>query len=115
MPDPVFLLTVASTVAVAACLKAGGYRRAENYICDAKDHHQALGHAWGPELQRTVRLAARSAGRGIGAARQSAPLPLERVGRELGDMHFSSPSWPIGGVDLIVAGSFFVPARSNFR
>ncbi len=69
-------LTQDKIFAVAACCKEGGYRACPSYVFRAKEHHILGGHVWGHQLDFAAREAAMSVMRGLGTARQSAPLDL---------------------------------------
>eukprot|EP00971_Amphidinium_carterae_P246526 4896473-Amphidinium_carterae.1 len=73
-----------------------------------KEIHVKAGFAWTDELQWTLRCTRRSVERGQGPPRQSAPIPLLR----LGELHATEeplvPLGPIGGWRFVVAGSFFM-------
>lgn len=91
-----------------AVLKEAGYRSAANYVSRAKEEHVKLVGTWPCRLEEAARLSARSAVRGIGPARQSAPLDLHRL-EVLGEAQLGEHSGlPIGAVDLVVMGSFFL-------
>eukprot|EP00971_Amphidinium_carterae_P057387 1134675-Amphidinium_carterae.1 len=101
-------VTVDVVNALAAALKNAGFRSVAVYIGMLKDMHVAKGHAWTDELTRAARLARRSAERGIGPARQSAPLPLQLLADvEVADDALCEGA-PIGGWRFFVAGSFFL-------
>ena len=77
-PD-VFPLTVDGIAAVLCQLNAGRYRSPYNYTNVIKDMHIAAGSPWSDLLVREVKQGLRSTSRGIGPARQSAELPVERT------------------------------------
>ena len=65
------------------------------------------GHPWSEQLQLSVRKATASVTRGIGPARQSAPLDLASVWACDIPWRQDSPDLPLGGKFLVVACSFF--------
>eukprot|EP00971_Amphidinium_carterae_P137168 2718214-Amphidinium_carterae.1 len=56
-----------------------GYRSWANYLSAAKGVHVSAGHAWTEQLDRWARQCTRSVTRGLGPARQSTPLSVEKV------------------------------------
>ena len=104
--DP-FPLTVLKIYAVGSLLKAGGYRSPANYMSRAEEEHVVRGCGWDDQLALAVRKTTTSITRGMGPGRQSSPLDLSRVW--CCDIPWRSeiPGCPLGGKDLIVAGSFF--------
>lgn len=104
---PVFPLVVWKISCVGAMLKAGRYRSSANLVSRAKDRHIELGYDWSDSLKRTCDRAHRSICRGIGPPRQSAALPLCDVTLISEGEISTQPHMPLGGRDLIVAGSIF--------
>ena len=108
--EDVLPLTPAKIFAVCAMFRAGGYRAVENYLARAKDWHIEHGHPWSDFLSRACRKSKRAATRGIGPARQSAPLDLELVHRAL--LHHSGQpvcrGGPLGIGSLVICGSFWM-------
>ena len=104
---PPFPLTVLKLHAVGAMLKAGGYRSPANYFSRAKEEHVVQGFQWSDALHLAVRKATMSITRGIGPARQSAPINVVDVWNL--DMPWERPAacMPLGGKLLLVAGAFF--------
>ena len=103
-------LTPAKIFAVCAMFRAGGYRAVENYVARAKDWHIEHGYPWSDFLSRACRKSKRAATRGIGPARQSAPLDLELVHRAL-QHHSGQPvcrGGPLGIGSLVTCGSFWM-------
>ena len=131
--DP-FPLTNVIMDALASMFKQGEYRAVANYFSRAQEEHLDLGFDWSYSLTKGRRLAVRAATRGMGPARQSSPLPLEkimeylwlRVGTDTpdsNDMSYESlPAWeheqfvlgvpsahlPMGFVTLVLIGSLFL-------
>ena len=104
---PLLPLTPPKLFALGAMLKAGGYRSAGNYFSRIKEEHTSAGHLWTDQLSWAQRRAIVSVTRGMGPARQSAPLQLDIVA-ELGLGHAPViPGGPVGPGRLIIAGSFF--------
>eukprot|EP00971_Amphidinium_carterae_P181235 3595236-Amphidinium_carterae.1 len=64
---------------VAALFKAAGYRAWPNYLSVAKQAHIDAGGSWSESLDQLARACTRSVLRGLGPARQSAPLDLNAV------------------------------------
>lgn len=92
---------------VMAALMAGGYRSAANYASRAKALHILAGHPWSDELALSTQHTVASTKRGIGPARQFAPLPLGDVARwDWGDQAMA-PGGPCAVGCLVVAGAFF--------
>lgn len=102
LPDP-FPLTVDHIHGVAALLKAGGYRSAEEYLSRAKDEHVKRGHHWSDQLARARMRAARSVTRGIGPSKQAATYPLAHI-----------PDLKLGA-EPIIDGGPIGPAGSRWR
>jgi hypothetical protein len=108
--EEVLPLTPEKIFAICAMFRAGGYRAAENYLARAKDWHIEHGHPWSDILSRACRKAKRAATRGIGPARQSAPLDLELAHRAL-MRHGGQPlcrGGPLGTSSLVTCGSFWM-------
>ena len=107
MSLPPFPLTVLKLHAVGAMLKAGGYRSPANYFSRAKEEHVVQGFQWSDALHLAVCKATMSITRGIGPARQSAPINVVDVWNL--DMPWEPPAagMPLGGKLLLVAGAFF--------
>lgn len=100
-------LTPAKLEGVMAALKAGGYRSAANYASRAKEPHVLAGHPWTDSLALALKHAVASTKRGIGPARQSAPLPLEDVAKlNCGDQAMVAGG-PCAVGHMVIAGSFF--------
>ena len=109
---PVLPLTPESIEGVCSLFKAAGYISTSNYAMRAKAEHMscvaAHGVSWPPELERSLTDSIRSATRGLGAARQSAPLDMLGIpDLELGDdpITVSGPCCP---AQFAIAGSFFL-------
>ena len=73
-------LTSEKLLLMAALLKAGRYRSAQQYLYTAKREHARRGHAWDAGLTVLLGDARRSCARGLGGSRQAQPLPLEAAG-----------------------------------
>ena len=85
---------------VAALFKAAPYRSFSNYAAAIKAHHIQSGYAWTDLLSYTARWARRSVLRGIGPARQSAPLRLDRLMALPMDLEPFSEDGPLRPVTL---------------
>ena len=97
--------------AIAAQMKAQGYRSFDNYLSRAKKEHIKSGGDWTPLLHLTWKECAASVNRGRGPSRQSAPLDLAAVYALSTGILLSSPVVPGGPmcpVHLIILGSFFL-------
>ena len=64
---------------IGSSLKAGGYRGAQKYMSAIKQLRVSQGFAWSDLLELSARRFNMSTSRGIGPARQSEPLPLNKV------------------------------------
>ena len=94
---------------VAAMFKQGGYQSFQKYLSRAKDRHIQDGHLWSALLDSTCRKAVRSVLRGIGAPRQSGPLPpLEVWDRLALDRVAYTPDGPSQPVAMFVVSVFFL-------
>ena len=62
---------------MAALLKKGRYRSAQQYLYTVKKEHSRLGHSWDSELDERMADARRSCARGLGGSQQADPLLLE--------------------------------------
>ena len=93
---------------LAAALKAGGYRSAQNILSQFKVDSERKGHTWsGPEL-RLFTDVSRACARGMGPPVRSAPLPFSRL-------HSLPSSWtpwvvdgPVGPRNAIICGSWWL-------
>ena len=79
--------------AVAPLFKGLGYRSFHSYSSNIKPAHINAGHGWADQLDQVCAWANKSVLRGIGPARQSAPLKLALV---LGLERSSTPFTPDG-------------------
>jgi hypothetical protein len=68
---PLYPITPATLISVAALFKAGGYRGFPNYLSAAKGAHIEAGFVWDQLMTHTGSWVSRSVLRGIGPARQS--------------------------------------------
>lgn len=108
LPKAPFPLREHGIETVLALLKAAGYRSVPNYLSRAKEEHVRLGAEWTRSLDDIARPASRSAQRGIGPARQSAPLDLPAL-EDLDPISKAfTPNGPMGALDMAIAGSFFL-------
>ena len=89
-----FPLTCPLVVDVAAALRKGGYRSAEQYLQRALQENVDRGHVNSPQLHRQVRKALRSCARGLGPAARAAALDLRVVSRA--QEHETPPGAPHG-------------------
>ena len=104
---PTIPLIPVKVQAVVSMLKAGGCRSTPNYVSRIKEEHIIAGHAWDEQLNLYAKKSNASALRGIGPARQSAPLPLREVAKLEVEWLPAAPHGPLGIQPLIIAGSFF--------
>jgi len=72
-------VTIPGMLAVSAMFKKAGYRSFGNYLSSVKALHVQSGHDWSQQHEQAARWCTRSVLRGIGPARQSAPLDLLAV------------------------------------
>ena len=72
-------LTMESLTALAAALKAGGYRGAKNYLFRAKQDHIRQGHPWGSDLDDLLKQCVRSAMRGVGPGKPADTFNISEV------------------------------------
>ena len=63
-------------------MKAAGYRSFAKYDSRAKEEHVHMTNSWEVDLDRAFRSAIRSCNRGLGPARQSEALDLDKVQQE---------------------------------
>ena len=75
---PMLPLTPARLCAIAAQMKAAGYRSFPNFAVAAKDAHLAM-YPWSDELERCRRQCVASTQRGIGPPRQCMVIPIDRL------------------------------------
>ena len=109
---PVLPLTTEKIKCLASMFKAGDYSSFENYASRAKSEHisRFLEHQvpWSLELSEEIRSAKRSVLRGVGGPRQSMPVDVDRI-KALGNVELpTGEGGPIGPVDFIVVGAFFM-------
>ena len=108
--DPLPLpLTVQKIFVVAALFKAGRYRAFRNYAEAMKQEHM-IDYEWSTRLQKAIKDATRSVTRGIGPSRQSGAIDIFLVFTLFGSALNSPvvPGGPIGAVNLIILGAFFL-------
>ena len=73
-------ITVSSLRAVAAMFKAGGYSSFRNYVFAAKGQHIRLGYYyWDQCLDKTAKDCIRSVIRGLGPAKRTEPLDVNKA------------------------------------
>ncbi len=105
---PAFPTFPASIRAVAAQMKAAGYRSWSNYLSRAKREHVRLGSEWDQQLDSTARDCTRSLTRGIGPPRQSAPLDLYKVSTVQMGLGALCSDGPVNPRAVIVLGAYFL-------
>ena len=115
-------LNAAKVELAAALLRAGGYRTGPQYLSVMKRAHVAAGHPWTPQLSLAQADGARAIVRGMGPAKQAAPIPIEYLANPAnrGTVDRARRSyWPAAGIDaLVVCCSWLlreVEATSAFR
>ena len=104
----VYPLSVPGVLAVAAMLKAGGYASGANYLSAARVHSRDLGHAEAPLVGHAVRRALASLERGVGQAKQTHALPLNRFVELPQDDDAWSSNGPVGAADALTAGCWWL-------
>ena len=82
-------------LALGATLKRGHYRSAANYISTYKVFCQRSNFGFDVAMERAVRDAVRSFERGMGAAKQSLPLPMDRFDELPGQRGPLTPDGPL--------------------
>ena len=109
---PVLPLTTEKISGVATLFKAGRYSSFPNYSSRAKAEHISnfdLHHSpWTEELSTAIRDATRSVQRGLGSARQSQPLDLQRVHRLQLDAEPITAEGPTSPSHFATMGIFFM-------
>ena len=90
---PLLPLTTPKICAVAAQMKAGGYRSFPNFVGAVKDEHVATLHAWTDELERCRRRCIASTQRGIGPPRQCLDVPIAKIA----ELQFGADPLVVGG------------------
>ena len=90
--DPPF--TPLKIAVVGSAMKGGGYRSCKNYLDAIKSVHVDLGHSWNEQLALASKRFHASTARGMGPARQSAPLDFLKL-REI-DLNraVDNPAYP---------------------
>ena len=105
---PVYPFTVPGVLAVASMLKAGGYASGANYLSAARVRSRDLGHAEAPLVGHAVRRALASLERGVGQARQTHALPMNRFGElPQGDGTWTAGG-PVGAADALTSGCWWL-------
>ncbi|CAK0883204.1 unnamed protein product, partial [Prorocentrum cordatum] len=106
---PALPLSAETVYAVAACFKQGGYRGLPAYMAKAKEAHTLAGWPWDEQLDLARRKATASVLRGLGVARQSAPVDLNAAVKAVreGSVHLG-PLAPVGWVNFLIVASIFV-------
>eukprot|EP00971_Amphidinium_carterae_P352448 6492599-Amphidinium_carterae.2 len=99
-------LTPEGIHAVATLVKAGGFRSV-NVLYRAKREH-CVHHAWNDNLQLALKDAKRSILRGIGPAKQAAPLTPEGVGSLNLSKEALAVEGPVNPCALVILGAFFL-------
>ena len=98
-------LIVASICAVAAQMKAAGYRSFPNYMVAAKAEH-LKSHPWNDLLERCKRQCLASTQRGIGPSKQALEIPVKDLASlQLGDAPLVAEG-PIGPGNWAVLSAF---------
>ncbi len=100
-------LTRTSIITVMGALKKAGYRSAPAYLAAIRDRHISEKHAWSDDLALAAKAAARSAIRGIGPARQSAPIPIAAALSAIASDEPLARGGPVAVPALLVLGSVF--------
>ena len=111
--DGCFLpLVVQIVYAVAACVRAGGYRSYDNYASADMQKHIEEGHPVGPDLRLAIKKTARAVARGQGPTKQAATFNLNAVatfmtdvGDPMAPIILGGPCWPFA---LMIVGAFFL-------
>ena len=93
----IYPLSVELVTAVAAALKAGGFRSAASYLSELKLKHIEENFVIEPALGRLLKLATDSTERGIGPASKAAEAQLEEF-----DLETANDNVVIGGSDSYV-------------
>ena len=105
-------LTAYKIACVASMFKAGKYCSFPNYMSIAKAEHIAAFDShlvpWSEELTTSVRGASRSVLRGLGSARQSHPLDIQRVHQLALDSSPIVANGPISPAHFATLGIFFL-------
>jgi hypothetical protein len=77
--EPTLPLTPTKIEAVAAQMKAQGYRSFPNFLSAVREKHVDAGHIWTSDLERSRKQCVASTQRGIGPPRQCVEIPPSRV------------------------------------
>ena len=93
---------------VASVFKRNGYRSYPNYLSAAKRTHIAAGFVWDQQMDLASRDTSRSVARGLGPARQSAELDVDRIGALKCDGLPLVAGGPLNPVIQFVLGAFFL-------
>ena len=103
-----FPLTQAKVIALGATLKAGRYRSGAMYLSKARAECERLGQNIGSAIVRTIKDTIRSCERGLGPARKTCGLPMNRL-RELPDGDDPwSPGGPMAPKRTLIAGAWWL-------
>ena len=101
-------LTIDKIEGVSAMAKRGGYRSWPNYLYRTKAEHIRSGHPWSAQLNQALTEAKRSVGRGLGPARQSAPLDVLALSKLDMDESPLVPKGPWGPKTMAIVSSLFM-------
>ena len=107
--DDTFLpITPEKIKCISAMARRGNYRSWPNYLSQAKLRHIRAGFMWTQALSLEAVTARRAVMRGIGPARQSAPLDLPKVVECSETPTSVIEGGPINSVAALHGGSFFM-------
>jgi len=107
-PVEAFPATTTSLRMLGASLKAGGYRSAANVLSQYKVDCERRGQNFDSSLLRSYADVVRSCRRGLGPARQAAPLPMDRLAELPGGEEPWTSGGPVGPRNAIICGAFWL-------
>ena len=101
-------MTPVKVMVVGAALKKAGYRGPKKFITAMKQLHISEGHEWDSQLAQAQHRYNMSTTRGLGPARQSEPLPFEKVADlQLNDQAID-PKMPANPAAVITLSTFYL-------
>ena len=101
--DEILTLSPLNVMVFGAARKQSGYRGPKKFITAMKQLHTGEGYAWDSQLAQAQHRFNVSTTRGLGPARQSEPLPFEKVAELKLNDDAVGPKMPANPASVITA------------